>query len=135
MNAVQGLEMFYKIFYKDEKISPTLANIKEDKLKKKVSIFLEELNEISDDLIPNRKYFIDKVVATRNHFAHYNLFSREGDLNIISNNVLGAYSRRLEIFNDFILLFSLGVPKDVLIEKFRHHINYLIYRDQNYIFK
>lgn len=134
MNSVQGLEMFYKIFYKDETGNSESNYNKEDKLKKKITTFLDELNDISDEIIPNRKNFINKIIGTRNHFAHYNLFSREGDKNIISNNFLGAYSRRVEIINDFVLLYNLGTPKEILVERFKKHVHYFIYKDQNYIF-
>jgi len=135
MNSVQGLEMFYKIFYKDENLNFKEINLKEDKLKRKLSIFLEELEELSNEMIPNRKKFINKIIATRNHFAHYNLFSREGDENIIENNLLGAFSRRLEIFNDFILIINLGIPKEVLNARFKNHVHYFVYKGQNYLFK
>ena len=135
MNSLQGLEMFYKIFFKNQKAEDQNQNCeKEDKLKSKIKSFFAEIPEIVKDLIPNEKKFINKIVGTRNHFAHYNLFSIENDQNIIPKSLLGAYSKRIELINDLVLLNHLGVPPNLIRERFQSHVHWYIYKDQNYLF-
>ncbi|WP_219292280.1 HEPN domain-containing protein [Arthrospiribacter ruber] len=134
MNSIQGLEMFYKIFFKDKKDTNNIKNCeKEDKLKAKIKSFLSRIPEIANDLIPDEKKFINKIVGTRNHFAHYNLFSIENDSNIIPKNLLGAYSKRIELINDLVLLDHLGIPSNIITERLHGHVHWHIFKDQNYI--
>jgi hypothetical protein len=136
MNSLQGLEMFYKIFFENQKVNEENKCFeKEDKLKSKIKSLLTEIPEIANDLIPNQKKFINKLVGTRNHFAHYNLFCLEDNQNIIPKNLLGAYSKRIELINDLLLLSHLGIPSNIIVERFRSHVHWYIFKDQNYLFE
>ncbi|MFD2033403.1 HEPN domain-containing protein [Belliella marina] len=135
MNSLQGLEMFYKIIFKHHREEGKTENLeKEDKLKVKIRSFLTIIQGIAKGLIPNEKKFITKLVATRNHFAHYNPFAIENDLNIIPKDLLGAYSKRIELVNDLVLLSHLGIPPNLIKERFQNHVHWYIYQDQNYLF-
>lgn len=136
MNSIQGLEMFYKIFFKNNGDTKDMKNCeKEDKLKAKVKSFLSIIPDIAKNLIPDEKKFVNKIVGTRNHFAHYNLFSIENDSNIIPKNLLGAYSKRIELINDLVLLDNLGIPSNIITERFHGHVHWHIFKGQNYLFE
>lgn len=132
LNAVHGIEMFYKIFNLKPKNNRVIqSNIKKKgDLWKKIETFLELIGEISSDIVPNAELFIKKVVDTRNHFSHYNLNSRKDDPYIIPTNLLGVFSKRLELINTFFLLIQLGIPLRVLLDRFKKHIDYFILKDE-----
>lgn len=136
INATQGVEMFFKIFNPQIKVENKVnSDRKKGDFWKKIETFLILLEPIISEIIPNKEIFIKKIVDTRNHFSHYNLTSRKEDPYIIPSRLIGAYTKRLELMNSFLLLYQLGIPLNQISNGFKKHINYFIFRDEIRIFE
>ncbi len=132
MNAIQGVEMFYKILEIQVEINPKSTDgKKKGELWKKLESMLVILDGFISEVIPNRELFLRKVIETRNHFSHYNLKSRDNDPIIIPLSLLGVYSKRLELICNLCLLVKLGLPIQILSERFKKHLHYFILKDEN----
>ncbi|MEB2782156.1 hypothetical protein U3A58_17320 [Algoriphagus sp. C2-6-M1] len=132
MNAIQGVEMFYKILEIKVKIDPkTTGGKKKGELWKKFESMLVILNDIIWEVIPDYEIFLKKVIETRNHFSHYNLKSRDNDPLIIPQRLLGVYSKRIELICSLCLLLELGLPAEILKGRFKKYLHFFVLKGEN----
>lgn len=132
INAIQGVEMFYKILEIKVKIDPkSEGGKKKGELWKKFESMLVILNDIICEVIPDNEIFLKKVIETRNHFSHYNLKSRDNDPLIIPQRLLGVYSKRIELICSLCLLLELGLPAEILKERFKKYHHFFILKGEN----